>query len=461
MQLWPTAVYLPAISDAYLAHVPGSAFPRPVPITPNDLNFLDPNCSLFHYPFALTSAGQTNGNISANPNMLRARNPNRTVVLADSGGFQIQGGEIPFHGTATTTKMLKWMEDIGDYSMVLDFPTGGINRGTIDVHHDRLEQSHGQQLNALKAQNRLGDGFNACLLQTIINNNEFVHNRVSGATRLLNVVQGRTEAESKAWYEAVKHFPFEDWSLAGGHQTSFVMVLNRIFDMIQDGKLQDARWLHVLGISKPWSAVLLTTLQNCIREYINPNLQISFDSASPFRGAANNNINVGFTLDRSRWVLHSKPLPQLDKSLYGLTLNQWSKLHLPTQEPENIDKEEELPKAVKDAMIEQFITTNTEPARTAIGNLVTPADILQSSSGGADSTGVALLMNHNVQVYINAFGAANSIMAEHRPGQVPANLPADYLAMAILIQQLFENHRQQPHAYIQGNSRFFDRYANL
>lgn len=439
------AVYLPALSEAYVAYQPGSSFPRPLPVVPDDLNFLDPNKGLFHYPFALTSAGQTKGKIATAPNMLTTRDRDNTVVLADSGGFQIQGGKMPF-GPQTSEAMLRWMEHMGDHSMILDFPTGGIAAKTVKAHYDRLEQSHQHQLSALMQQNGLSWEFNTCLLQTRINNDDFVAKRVPGSTRLLNVVQGRSEAESKAWYEAVKHYPFEDWAFAGKHQSSFTMILNRIFDMLDDGKLDQVEWLHVLGTSKPFAAAILTVLQQCLRQRLGTNIQISFDSASPFRNAAFNGIYIGAWLDRDGWSFGTAKLAKIDPAHRGLTLNEY--IFDAFQYPNQLT-------ALKN--LDGF--RNVVPGKTAIGSLVSPNDILQGSTGGADPVGVVLLMNHNTQVMIDTFAAINEIVVD--PAPVSEFIPNSIWRVLNLVRQAFQKAPKGVHQFIADTKTELDRFAHL
>lgn len=130
--------------------------------------------------------------------------------------------------------MLRWMENTGDYSMVLDFPTGGIEAGTVAPHVKRLE---GQGIDLTKEATKHGFSkeYMACLMQTEINNKYFVSHRIKDGTNLLNVIQGRNENESRFWYERMKGFPFEGIAFAGKHSTEFSMTLKRIFQMLQDG----------------------------------------------------------------------------------------------------------------------------------------------------------------------------------------------------------------------------------
>lgn len=445
MQKSDSAVYLPALSEAYVAYQPGSSFSRSIPVVPDDLNFLDPGKGLFHYPFALTSAGQTKGKISVTPNMLTTRDRDNTVVLADSGGFQIQGGKMLF-GPLTSETMLRWMEHMGDHSMILDFPTGGIAAKTVKAHHERLIQSHQPQLNALMQQNGLSWEFNTCLLQTLINNDDFLALRKPHETRLLNVVQGRSEAESKAWYEAVKHYPFEDWAFAGKHQSSFSMILSRIFDMLDDGKLDQVEWIHVLGTSKPFAGAILTVLQQCLRERLGTSIQISFDSASPFRNAAFNGIYLGAWLDRDGWSFVAGRLPKIDPAHRELKLNEY--VFEAFQYPNQLT-----------ALRRKDGFRNAVPGMTAIGDRVTPNDILQNVKGGADPVGVVLLMNHNTQVMIDTFRAINDILAD--PAPVSEFIPNTIWSVISLVRQAFHKASKDVHQFIADTKTELDRFAHL
>lgn len=239
------AIYLPAISFEYAKFAHNGAFRRPLPFMAQDLNFLDPNTKLFHYPWALLSAGQAAKSISENdpPTIVSERDRTRSIVVGDSGGYQVQTGTITYRGPDTVRRMMRWMEANTDFSIVLDFPTGGISSGQIAGHTARLRaEGHGPLIDQGAANNRQAEDFNTALVQTSLNNQQFIVERTSGATQFLNVLQGRTEAESKAWYEHVKHYPFEGWSFAAGHREDFSLLLQRLIDLRDDQLLEDARW---------------------------------------------------------------------------------------------------------------------------------------------------------------------------------------------------------------------------
>jgi hypothetical protein len=132
----------PAISEMYTRFIDNKNPKRQMPrgLTQNDLNYLDTASTLFYLPNSLYSAGQAakSDGAAAKKDMVTERDRGTTIILGDSGGFQIQMGSIKFKGDETRNRMMKWMEANCDWSMILDFPTGGINMGTIDPHYDRL-----------------------------------------------------------------------------------------------------------------------------------------------------------------------------------------------------------------------------------------------------------------------------------------------------------------------------------
>ena len=96
------AIFLPAISSFYAAYIGKQRFgeyvektrmPAQIPDM-EQLNWLNPSKALFPYRWSLYSAGHADLDLSrSNPkeDMIRNRDAN-TVMLADSGGFQIAKG---------------------------------------------------------------------------------------------------------------------------------------------------------------------------------------------------------------------------------------------------------------------------------------------------------------------------------------------------------------------------------
>lgn len=424
------AIYTPAISQEFAKLGYAQHLKRKFSFHETDLNFLDPKSGLFHYPYALYSAGQAakTKNSASEDNIVKLRNRDATTVIGDSGGFQIQGNKIKFTGDATCERMLRWLEMHADHSMSLDFPTGGITPGNVAAHTKRLiAEGHGPQLQTMCTTNGLSLDFNACLKQSLLNLNYFVLHRKPGLTNLLNVIQGRNEAESKAWYEEVKGYGLDGWAFAGAHQNSFSLLLNRLHDMRSDGLLQTAKWIHILGISTPSAAYLFNALQRCVTQ-INPELQITFDTAGPFISAAKFQAMMTHRLDKDGWVF-SPPasMPKEGSPSDHRTLNElaW-------------EMAQRRPKAKRENSVspnEQ--TISAIPSSTTIGARVKISEICAGSNGSSDldNDSIMILMNHNAEAYVRVFQQVNRIF--DNPEEYETDIPVMLKGLRFAIEDIW------------------------
>ncbi|WP_294138263.1 hypothetical protein [Sphingomonas sp.] len=393
------AIYLPALSFGYARFAHNGAFRRPLPFAAQDLNFLNPQSKLFHYPWALFSAGQAAKSINENdpPTMVSERNRDRSIVVGDSGGYQVQTGKIVYRGPETVRRMMRWMEANTDFSMVLDFPTGGIKSGQIATHTARLrKEGHGPLIDQGAASNRQAEDFNAALVQTSLNNQQFVVERAPDATKFLNVLQGRTEAESKAWYEHVKHYAFEGWSFAAGHREDFSLLLQRLIDLRDDGLLENARWVHILGKSELDLACLYTVVQRAVRRHIHPTLQFSFDSASHSLMSGNYQVYGGAFLDKKGW------------SMVGMSVGDTSL----------VGSQQGLGDYLSSGVLTLPRTREAEfgyrprfhPADTAVSRKITVGDICVDAAkqNPWDTASFYIVANHNIEAIVRAMKLAHS-----------------------------------------------------
>lgn len=276
------AIYLPAVSAVYSNHIGEQRFnkfvdPARLPFPTEKLNFINKTDGAFYYPWALYSAGHAkikldkNGNTPASEDIWINRDKD-TLVLGDSGGFQIAMGKwvaewnninCPKAANYRET-VLKWLERTSDYAMVLDVPTWGPNMS-----------------------------YDIAVAGTKINNNYFMKHS-TGECKFLNVLQGdKTHTKNSiAWYNDMKDYcdpkkysnHFEGWSFAGSNARASRQILLRLIDIIHDDLLQKGKhdWIHILGYSTMEWAVMLTAIQRALRKHVNSDVTISFDSASPF-----------------------------------------------------------------------------------------------------------------------------------------------------------------------------------
>lgn len=301
------AIFLPSISAIYAKIVSMPAYnlrdkmPEGLPNGREDLNFLNPSNSLMYYPAALYSAGHAHLDIAESDiqeSMVQKRDRTKTVIVGDSGGFQIATGVLkwPWQKKKNQTdgewnnekndirlRILRWLEHTADYSSVIDVPTYGLVRfGSDPVTGESLHPG-------MKT-------FADCLNVSLENYDYFIKHRVEGATKFLNVLQGRNQLEGDVWWDAVKDLPFETWAFSNVQASNFAINLRRLIIM-RDGKYLDNRdWLHYLGNGKIKAGCALTTLQRSLRKFVNDKLTLSYDAASPFVMVAKGQSYFGYDL---------------------------------------------------------------------------------------------------------------------------------------------------------------------
>lgn len=294
-----------------------------------DLDFMNPANGMFYYPVALYSAGHAILDPKESyekERLVMQRDRSRTVMIGDSGGFQAATGVLkyPWYPKGNQTpeqhqadkddmrlKLLRWLEATSDYSMVLDWPTYAMVRYGFDpVTGECLHPS-------LKS-------FRDCLTGSLDNHQFFIKNRKEGATKFLNVLQGRNMEEGDIWWEHTKDLPFESWAFSNVQASNFTINLRRLIIMRDQGYLQGREWLHYLGNGKIKAGCALTTVQRALRQYVDPELTISFDAASPFVMTAKGQMYYGYELSPDNVSFKGGPI--VDRKEYKndpMTLNEW------------------------------------------------------------------------------------------------------------------------------------------
>ena len=319
------AVFLPAISGFYSTYVskqqssefvPKDRIPQGFDRGIEGMNFLNPEQGYFTYKYGLFSAGHAQLDLKKSvvqESMIQQRDRNNTMILGDSGGYQIGKGVLKFdwhnfEGPAATKvrqQILEWLELTADWSMMLDVPTWACDH----VHSPKT---------GLKT-------FEDCLDKTRFNNKYFLDNRL-GHTKWLNVLQGSDWDTAEQWYQGVKEFsdpkgPYagreaEGWAFRGANMCRMVVTLKRIMTLREDGLLKDKNWIHFLGTAQLDWACFLTSIQRQIRKHINENLTISFDCASPYIATANGLVYTNAQHTTKRWAVIMDKAPD-NKALAG------------------------------------------------------------------------------------------------------------------------------------------------
>jgi hypothetical protein len=395
------AVFLPALSSFYGNYIgrqrtSNYVDPSRMPAGLQDMemmNWLNPNQGLFPYKWSLYSAGHANLDLTKQDpkeDMIRNRDPN-TLVLADSGGFQIAKGVWPGRWADPTNKaaekkreaVLKWQMGIATYGMTMDIPTWTF-RDPVAAEASGIHS------------------YDDAVTATKYNNDYWINNRY-GDTKILNVLQGGNHAEADHWYALMKDYcdpskypdkHFNGWGMGGQNMCDVHLVLKRLVHLIHDGLLEKGihDWMHFLGTSKLEWAVLLTDIQRAVRKYHNANFTISFDCASPFLATANGQLYHSIiTENRSKWSYQMSPTADdkkyaTDTRLFGDVVRA-DGIH-PNFEDSPISSRMQ----IKDICIYK------------------PGDLNKIGKEGKtswDSFSYALLMGHNVWMHLEAVQRAN------------------------------------------------------
>jgi hypothetical protein len=436
------AVYLPAISAFYSDYVakqrksefiPKDRIPQGFDRGVEGMNFLNPEQGYFYYKYGLFSAGHAQLDLDKTMDhdaMIQQRDRSKTLILGDSGGYQIGKGVLKFDwqdfegkkANAVKENILHWLELTADWSMMLDVPTWACD------HNNR---------------ERTGlTSFQDCLDKTRINNKFFLDNRL-GQTKFLNVLQGSNWDSAEQWYQGVKEFSdekiwgenaAEGWAMGGINMSRMQITLKRIIALRFENLLNNKNWMHFLGTAQlDWSC-FLTSIQRQIRKHVNENFTISFDCASPFIATAH-----GLVYTNARH-----------------TNKQWSTVMEKAPDNKMLAKRHDIP----------------FPFESEIGRRLSIADICHYAPGmlnkigkegktSWDSFGYALMMAHNVECHIRAVQRANNLMdieaARIRPdwrswtklkdadksGEVSEWVPRNILYFDRFVEELFDCKTQQ------------------
>jgi hypothetical protein len=305
------SVFLPSISSFYTGQManPTTRTPPGFELGLDGLDFLKPKDNYFSYKWGLYSAGHAQLDIAKSKvtdAMVQNRDRNNSFILGDSGGFQIITGILKMDWVNFKTddtvrhKILNWLEETADYSMTLDIPSLAAS----EPYSSR---------NGITS-------FDQCLEYSKFNNDWFVKNR-KYQTKFLNSMQGRTVEEAKHWFEEVKDYPFEGFGFGGSTSKNLVVVLKLLIWMRDYGLMQQGvqDWLHYLGVSRVEYSSYYTTIQRCLRETVNPDINVSYDAASAFIMATKGQHYDNILLNNKKFIASSSPVID-DKRFAGSTM---------------------------------------------------------------------------------------------------------------------------------------------
>ena len=452
------AVFLPAISGFYATFIGKQRDPVNGPyVEParmpagiqdmEQLNWLNAQKGLFPYKWSLYSGGHANLDLKKqdwSEDMVRNRDPN-TIMLGDSGGFQIAKGlwEGDWKANSGCPKaqkkrelILTWLDNVATYGMGLDIPTW--------VIHDK-KASAACQITTLQE----------AVEATKYNNLYFMKHRKgvkNGGAKFLNVLQGDNHTSAEEWYQTMKEYcdpvkypdtHFDGWGMGGQNMCDIHLVLKRLVALRHDGLLQEGKhdWMHFLGTSKLEWAVLLTDVQRAVRRYVNPSFTISFDCASPFLATANGQVYHHIDLPHEgKWCYRMSPI--VDDKKYAADTRPYGQA------------------AIADGLIDHF---DESPISSQLQMkdicYYKPGDLNKIGKEGKtswDSFSYALLMGHNVWTHLESVQRANR---EYDAGSWPKmmrNNNGDHAFFKDIVDAIFATpDRAESEAIIEHYNRYW------
>jgi len=382
------AIFTPALQKGYAQFAIRKTAPRPMPggLTPADLNYLDPASKLFHIPATLYSVGQFSFNQMEKPPacMVTRRDKPKTLILGDSGGYQILKGKLDVQSDNEREKIFNWLEVNTDFAMTLDVPTA-------------YAEDYGE--------------FKKCLTKTKKHlkywNKRYPNGQGQG--NFLLVLQGGEEAWITEWDDYVTNDSYSGYAVAGKKKKSLYVVLKRLLKLYHQSKLgKKLFWVHFLGVSDLTTACLLTAMRDEIRELLGDDgFHISLDASNPFLMAGRyNEIYTGYEIKRSGLVM---PTERIEA--------RWK--HVNSDEPVSFADQSPIAKHL------------------TMGDLVLKRPKNKERKYGLDTTALHMITNHNVYVHVKGVIEANKKFAmkeEQAQRYFPQTMLSAKSAMAEIIR---------------------------
>lgn len=318
------AIYVPSLQSGYAQYatrqnkdVRDGDLPSSFRV--RDLDFLDSKSQLWSCAYTLYSSGQFDKAQLRNADMIRDRKRGQSVVIGDSGGFQLGTGVIKnrdeqrklnrlatnpaklvsrWQDVGFRRRTLRWLEMYTDYAMTLDMVLWGSKEANKDSK-SVLRNLSVDQLIDLSVDN----------LKYFSDNRGQVS---GGGTKFLSVLQDIGNGTGERWYQAVKDFEFEGWAY-GGSTKLLHNLLRWCHRLMREKKLDKAEWFHLLQNSPPVFSVVYSAIQQALSKALGHEITISYDSSSPHQGSGVQRAMYKmptFTNDLRTWRMGNERIEQ-------------------------------------------------------------------------------------------------------------------------------------------------------
>jgi len=202
----------------------------------------------FYYPYLMVTPSA----IGFTKNRRDMNIPADTLVIADSGGFQVNKS---VRNEISSIDVVEWQESIADIAMVLDYPPF--------VSPDNFYREPNY------------DYFHKCLDRTkeSIKTTYSVYNK--DKVKLYGIIHGWNYKMFKEWYKSMEHFDFDGWAISPPVKNINTDMLVSILKMVKDLGTD----IHILGVT---DASLILALSRLAYEMDIDN--ITCDSSSIYAG---------------------------------------------------------------------------------------------------------------------------------------------------------------------------------
>lgn len=308
---------------------------------------------------------------------------------------------------------------------------------------DRLYDESGKfvSLDDLCAQTGYQRPEATCLYYTLVNNTYYQRHRTPGASKILNIIQGRNDRESKVWFDMVARYPFDGLSLASLHKNNLEYAIRRILEAREYMISNCSDRIHFLEKAQMQHLCAYSTSQEQVRKDLGrPDFVVSADASSPFKNAGFGGVYTALTLGPTNWGSHTIKLNEArfvgSKTPFLDVIEEVARSqgHLP---PAGVHAKPD---------ISAFgLTQRDDPrffVRTEIGKALTVGDVCvkmgKSKKSGElrtwDSRSYDLITNHNIQVIIE--GQVKALTYYHADDRTM--VPYELLALKETIREVFK-----------------------
>lgn len=303
-----------------------------------------------------------------------------TMMMADSGGYQVAKGvwDIP-----TYQRLLPGILDFqltADVAICADVPSEAVQNGFVKNDDKALEIY----------------AANMELFATSI--------PADAKTCFLSVLQGHDHDTRDKWSEVNAGFSFSN-----GLAISFRAFEDKFFNVLiwlcilhSRGALKGCRHIHMLGVGHLRAAIGFTLIARALRKHFGmEGVRFTYDSSTPFAVAYNGSVIENWRFEKSSLTFDLRPVPQ---------------------DFCDVGSGEPFP----------YITS-------PIGKALRLGDICVRDYGKRpiDSTSYALIMAHNLYVYISGIIAANRLIDHAVRNPKLYELPVEIYDFVKIVDQAF------------------------